>query len=809
MINSVRKKIFIVLIGSLFVTTALFCKNNSTETADAIEPVQESQQLSPQELAARTAVFEQVLQAILANVDHLASIVQHLALITSEGQIRGIDKATTQKGLEQLKNDIDFAKQIAQGEVSIDKIIILHSYTCVMTSYIDAIIKNGLRTFPDFQAYLGLLQKRSGEVAGMSQEELENSLSTTKKTLVDLEKSADSVGLNGVNTIIRRVERFNKDYKIISRSIKVFALYYLVYQIVTAPPSNSPHWINKIPGLDKIRVHFGPQPIYSNALGEISNGDQLTSLCPMIDASFRNLFHNNFISAPVLTIGALAGILQDDAFSLYRWTHKKTSSFWNYLRGGAEKKSEFNFLQQPRYRFSDVIGRNDAKQVASHIVDYIVNPSRFDRSKISPERGYLLAGPTRSGKTFFAEALAGEIRHALKGLGKEDEFHFLTLHAADVHKFGVADILGLAREMAPCVLFIDELDLLGLQRERDANMLSTFLTSLSGCMNHDDDKKIIIIGATNLPQHIDPALLQHGRIGTTLWFYHPNYQERVAYLQREFAKRLINVSESYIISMAQETERKSFEDINAVITAAFLLAKQKNGAVTEKELDQAFDRILRNIIDESLTVSEEDRRLYAAHQAGKAMVQLLLGKNNLLTKVTIKRVENKVVEKSVWARYDDQAANVEQKKAFFGKVFTHRAPHAGTEITKEDLLVEAEVALAGSIAERLIMGTESVEYCTDGEPMALSIFSFLLSKGTKKDLIPKEEQKRIATEAYAMVHNSARKIEELLMAHLEEVRTVANALEVQETLTAQQITTLLKTQSATTSTTAPAAHKEK
>lgn len=788
---------------------ALFADDEQTEQTNA-------QIVDQQEKQKNQEFFEKVAAHLATYLEHLESIVQQMALIVNSNQIRKVNKTKAIQQLFGLKNDITLARQqLEQQPINSQTVLILLSYSQVITKYVEDVISSNLKKFPDIQKYVGLMQKRSAALATMKPHQIKKVVITLKHKAKELEKKAESVGISFFNKTYRRIEQFMNTWKV-SKRIKQ-ALIISVFLYATLPPhevldaseaaksalggayspKTSP--LYKMPyGIGKVFSHikkfFGGRPHqnFQTPNFPFPPNNVNFKLMGLLEYTSMQIGIGQFrFSNPLFDLTAIGMLMQDEAIEGYRWLLDKTSRVTSFLRGGPQMVTEMRFLKEPRHTLDDVIGREDAKQYASHIVDYILNPTRYDRAGTTPEKGYLLAGPTRSGKTFFAEAIAGTIRVTLKAHGI-DRFSFISLSAADVLKYGVKDIIDFALQNAPCVLFVDEFDMLGVQRERNAELLATLLTQLSGAMN-DDLSKIILIAATNLPEHIDGALLQKGRIGETLWFYYPTYEERFEFIKRKLNRWITTVEDQYIAQLARETHGRSFAVLESLLEKAKLYADQKKKAIDAVEIERAFDRVVRNIIDEPIPVSENDKRLYAVHNGAKALVSVLLETNEQLSKVTIKRVETTVAEKPLWARYDEQTANaIEKRKETFGKAFTFLSSVQRSEKNRDDYIAEIKILLAGHMAEKMIFGAKAVDYNPYDEAIALAMCRFLIYKGTKEEFLPKDVRQKLDGKALKLMKTCKQEVKEILAAHHKDLERMVEKLVERETLNANEVRTFIK-----------------
>ena len=196
---------------------------------------------------------------------------------------------------------------------------------------------------------------------------------------------------------------------------------------------------------------------------------------------------------------------------------KKVKAFHYRLMGGAyiaraDKLDEI----KAEVTFDDLVGLDHVKEYFKLLVDYLENPEMYDRRKLTPQKGCLLVGPTRTGKTHSVSALHGEIKRMLKRTGQPGKFSFMEIPAVYLNDpdIGIRRLIYMLQANAPCIAFIDEIDLINLQRTGKNIELSEFLTALSGILDETDpQKQVILIAATNKPESLDTALRQPGRFG--------------------------------------------------------------------------------------------------------------------------------------------------------------------------------------------------------------------------------------------------------------------------------------------------------
>lgn len=524
-----------------------------------------------------------------------------------------------------------------------------------------------------------------------------------------------------------------------------------------------------------------------------------------IDYKIWQFFHSQ-MALGTLAAPYLAPMLKTEADEAYAWTSKKVVELHNYLKGGAYRQAAYSSSHKgdPRYVFDDVVGLTQVKEQLAPILRFFQNPEKAVLSGLKDETGFLFSGPTRTGKSFIAEALAGEIRKILKEQNRNpEEMGFYTINSAMIKQNSLAGLLELAKREAPCVLFIDEIDLLRLQRTTDADMLSEFLTALSGVISGQDPRKpVFLIAATNKPQNLDGALKQRGRFGKEIRFNYPDFKERKEFIERRLQNLAVNTDELSIDQFVYETSGISYEDLNALIRAAFQRAKIHGRALDDEMLEEALDTEIRQIHTETeKDIPHEQRLIVSTHQAGHALATLLLPTGQKVAKVTILPVQNKLEEESLWhfgadkvMRKDDDQAPIEN-----GKMFTYSTQDRLNIFTKQEKLNACRIHLAGHIAEELLLGECGYSYhvndclkgCSDSE-RAMALALSMVTNGMRlDDKTSKETREKFDLQAFALIETCRKEVRDLLEHHKEMLHLIADQLQEKATLKGTELAAML------------------
>ena len=286
--------------------------------------------------------------------------------------------------------------------------------------------------------------------------------------------------------------------------------------------------------------------------------------------------------------------------------------------------------------FDDVAGIDEAKEELEEIVDFLRTPERFQALGGRIPRGVLLVGSPGTGKTLLAKAVAGEAGVPFFSISGSDFVEmFVGVGAARVR-----DLFEQAKKHAPAIVFIDELDALGKARgpgsfgghdEREQT-LNQLLTELDG---FDTNAGVILMGATNRPEILDPALLRPGRFDRTVTVDRPDVKGREAILKIH-ARDAVLAPEVDLKKLAMRTPGFAGADLaNVINEAALLAARRDKKAITMDELEEAVERSVAGLERKSRVLNEKERKIVAYHEAGHAIVGEVLHEANPVQKISI------------------------------------------------------------------------------------------------------------------------------------------------------------------------------
>src|SRR5437016_9981780 len=330
--------------------------------------------------------------------------------------------------------------------------------------------------------------------------------------------------------------------------------------------------------------------------------------------------------------------------------------------------------------FEDVAGIDEAVEELREVVEFLKTPEKYQLLGGRIPKGVLLVGPPGTGKTLLAEAVAGEASVPFFSLSGSDFVEmFVGVGAARVR-----DLFKQAQEKAPCIVFIDELDAVGKarginpsqQNDEREQTLNQLLAEMDG---FDPRKGVIILGATNRPEILDPALLRAGRFDRQVVVGRPDLQGRLHILKLHSKKVRLATDVDLQIIAARTPGMVGSDLANVINEAALLAARYGKDSVTMDELDKAIDRVMAGPEKKSRVMAPEEKRRVAYHESGHALVAESLPTADPVRKVTI----------------------IPHGVAALG--YTQQLPTQDRYLyTKEELLDRITVMLGGRAAEEVV-----------------------------------------------------------------------------------------------------------
>ena len=337
--------------------------------------------------------------------------------------------------------------------------------------------------------------------------------------------------------------------------------------------------------------------------------------------------------------------------------------------------------------FKDVAGQDEAKESLQEIIDFLHNPQKYSEIGAKLPKGALLVGSPGTGKTLIAKAVAGEAGvpfFSISGSAFEDSF-------VGVGASRVRDLFQQAAKVAPCIIFIDEIDAIGHSRDSRTGYNDQTLNQLLGEIDgFDSNKGIVVLAATNRPEILDKALLRPGRFDRRIVVDRPNYQGRLDTLKVHTRK--IKLSEDVDLPrLAQATAGAVGADLaNLVNEAALRAVRQGRKTVNQQDLLVSFETVIAGTERKSTVLTDTEKRLVAYHEVGHALVAALEKHAQPVSKITI----------------------VPHTSGALG--YTMQMPEEEKYLqTAEELFTELRTLVGGRAAEQVVFGVKTTGAAND------------------------------------------------------------------------------------------------
>jgi cell division protease FtsH len=386
------------------------------------------------------------------------------------------------------------------------------------------------------------------------------------------------------------------------------------------------------------------------ATGALTNGHQFSTVIPTILAgpSLTTSLQKAHVSVTAQPPGSsFGGILLQLllfivlpfglVFYLFRRMARATGSSLQGVMGVGRSRAKVFDAEQPKTKFSDVAGYDGVKAEISEVVDFLRSPERYRRAGAMAPRGVLMVGPPGTGKTLLARAVAGEASVPFFSVaGSSFVEMFVGVGAARVR-----DLFAEARKAAPAIIFVDEIDAIGQRRAGSGAVVSndereqTLNQLLSEMDGFDVGVGIVVLGATNRPEVLDPALLRPGRFDRQVVIPLPALAERAAILAVHCRDKKL-APDVNLETVARGTPGFSGADLaNLANEAAIFAVREGRDVLTQADFDNARDRILLGRREGSNVLLPEEKHAVAIHEAGHAIVAALSDHADPVAKITI------------------------------------------------------------------------------------------------------------------------------------------------------------------------------
>ena len=461
----------------------------------------------------------------------------------------------------------------------------------------------------------------------------------------------------------------------------------------------------------------------------------------------------------------------------------------NGMRFG-ESRARLYDKSKSTVKFEDVAGQKEAKEELVEIVDFLKYPTKYEKIGAKVPHGVLLVGNPGTGKTLLAQAVAGEA-----------DVNFLHISGSDfvemfvgVGASRVRNLFAQARKLAPCVIFIDEIDAVGRARgagfggghdEREQT-LNQILVEMDG---FEKTEGIIVLAATNRPDVLDQALLRPGRFDRQVTVAMPDIKEREAILQVH-GKKVPLGDDVDFNRLARATSGMSGADLSSIVNEAAIFAARNNKQYVEhRDFEEARDKILMGLPRKSLTLSEKDKLMTAFHEAGHTLPYYYLKNATKLHKVTIiphERALGVTVGLPEEDSYTHTKGQLEDRLVImYGGYVAEKLIYGETTTGTQNDIQQATELAHRMVCQWGMSSLGPICFNNDEEPVFMG-----------KDMSKHKNISDYATEAvdkaiHDILGQAEKRAENILSEHIENLKLLANTLVEKETLNDNEIRELL------------------
>ena len=463
----------------------------------------------------------------------------------------------------------------------------------------------------------------------------------------------------------------------------------------------------------------------------------------------------------------------------------------NSMAFGMGKSNAKVYVQSTKgIRFSDVAGEDEAKESLSEVVDYLHNPDKYTEAGASMPKGILLVGPPGTGKTMLAKAVAGEANVPFFSIsGSEFVEMFVGMGASKVR-----DLFRQAKEKAPCIVFIDEIDAIGQKRssgsgyggndEREQT-LNQLLTEMDG---FEENTGVIILAATNRPESLDPALTRPGRFDRRVPVELPDLAGREAIL-KVHAKKIKAGEDVDFHTIARMAAGASGAELANIINEAALRAVRSGRViVTEADLEESIEVVIAGYQKKNAVLSDQEKKVVAYHEIGHALVAALQSHSAPVQKITI--IPRTSGALGYTMQVDTGDKNLLTKEELENKIATYTGGRAAEEVAFGEITTGAsnDIEQATKLARAMIT---RYGMSRDFDMVALETVQNQYLGGDASLTCAPETQREVDRKVVELVKSQHERAKQLLSDNREKLDQLAAYLYEKETITGEEFMNIL------------------
>ncbi|NJE74987.1 ATP-dependent metallopeptidase FtsH/Yme1/Tma family protein [Pseudoflavonifractor sp. SW1122] len=462
----------------------------------------------------------------------------------------------------------------------------------------------------------------------------------------------------------------------------------------------------------------------------------------------------------------------------------------NSMSFGMGKSNAKVYVQSTKgIRFSDVAGEDEAKESLAEIVDYLHNPEKYTQAGAAMPKGILLVGPPGTGKTMLAKAVAGEANVPFFSIsGSEFVEMFVGMGASQVR-----DLFKQAKEKAPCIVFIDEIDAIGQKRnaggyggndEREQT-LNQLLTEMDG---FEENTGVIILAATNRPESLDPALTRPGRFDRRVPVELPDLQGREAIL-KVHAKKINAADDVDFHAIARMAAGASGAELANIINEAALRAvRSGRTVVNQSDLEESIEVVIAGYQKKNAVLSDHEKRVVAYHEIGHALVAAKQNNSAPVQKITIIPRTSGTLGYTMQVETGDKY--LMSKEEIENKIATFTGGRAAEEVVFGSVTTGAfnDIEQATKLARAMI---SRYGMCDEFDMVALETVNNQYLGGDTSLACSPDTQREIDRKVVELVRTQHQKAKALLEENRAKLDELANYLYEKETITGEEFMEIL------------------
>ncbi len=487
----------------------------------------------------------------------------------------------------------------------------------------------------------------------------------------------------------------------------------------------------------------------------------------LLGLSMLELKSLQFINTPIIRLALLFVFI-----SLYAYKKKPSYIPQFITQTSSLKEEKKDITENINITFNDVAGLDEIKDEMTELCDFLINPSKYLKVGAKIPKGVIFHGPPGTGKTLLAKALAGETKATfIYASGSEFVEKFVGIGASRIRS-----LFDKAKKSSPSIIFIDELDAIGISRSVDNNSerdqtLNQLLVELDGFNSYDN---VIVVAATNRMDILDKALLRPGRFDRHIYVGNPSVKAREDILKVHFKNKPMN-NDVNLNLLARKTHGMSGAHLANVINEAALLTVRKNlPQIGNEEINQALVKTVAGLKNKTTVLTDKEKDLIAFHESGHALVGSMLN-NDLIEKISI----------------------VPHGKAL-GFVLNSSSEDKFI-LTKDDLANKISVLLAGRAAEEIVFKEISTGAQNDlvkaNEIASMMVCEYGMSQYKNKTFNRREDfssSSLIDDEINSILNACYSKANDIIYKNMDKLNKLAAILIQKETINGIELDEILK-----------------